>query len=996
MIKKIVVSICIFCSLSLFAWTQETFPVNGVFDHRDGKYAFTNATIYVSPQKVIKNATLLVEDGKVKAVNTANAPKDAIVIDIKGKYIYPSFIDPYSNYGMPVPKAEGASHRLRPQMLSNKKGAYSWNEALKTEFRADVAFKADEKAAKELRNIGFGAVITHRHDGISRGASALVQLGQKREHELILKNQVAHQMSFNKGTSTQSYPSSLMGGIALVRQTYLDADWYASPANEKEYNISLQTWNHLKSLPQVFAVRDRLEILRATKIAKEFNQNYIIKGSGDEYMRIDAIKNTQSPLIIPVNYPKPYDVSDTYDTEQISLSDMKHWELAPSNAYFLQKANIPFSFTSYGLKDKKDFLKNIRLAIKRGLSEEQALAALTTTPARLLKVEHLVGTLETGKTANFIITDRPLFDEKAVIYQNWVAGQGFIIRPFKVESPLADGGYKLKVGKKEYLLHLSKNKEKTKYKIILNDSTNLTVNYTYADGVFNMSFAEKGKKTRLSGTVNAPTAQGKGYNGHGEWITWSISPSKQIPKTEHNKSQKDTTAPKTETLGAITYPFLPYGWEEQPTAKTTLIKNATLWTNEEEGIIQADILIAKGKIVKVGKDIKASADVVIDATGKHVTSGIIDEHSHIAISRGVNEGTQYSSAEVSIADVINSDDVNIYRNLAGGVVAVQLLHGSANPIGGQSGIIKLRWGLTPDEMKIEHAAPFIKFALGENVKQSNWGDANVIRFPQSRMGVEQVYEDHFTRAKEYGKLKRSGKPYRKNLEMEVLLEILEKKRFISCHSYVQSEINMLMKVAERHGFVLNTFTHILEGYKVADKMKKHGAGGSTFSDWWAYKYEVIDAIPFNAAILSEMGVVTAINSDDGEMSRRLNQEAAKTIMYGGVSEEEAWKFITLNPAKLLHLDDKMGSLKEGKDADIVIWSQNPLSIYAHAEQTYVDGVLYYDMKRDKEMRTEIRKERNRLIQKMINEKAKGTKTQAPVMRHKHHYHCDHVEDEMAD
>ena len=380
---------------------------------------------------------------------------------------------------------------------------------------------------------------------------------------------------------------------------------------------------------------------------------------------------------------------------------------------------------------------------------------------------------------------------------------------------------------------------------------------------------------------------------------------------------------------------------------------------------------------------------VIDGTGKHITSGIIDEHSHIAISRGVNEWTQASTAEVRIGDVINSEDVNIYRQLAGGVTASQLLHGSANPIGGQSGLIKLRWGQTPEEMRIDGADGFIKFALGENVKQANWGDKNTVRFPQTRMGVEQVYFDHFTRALEYqaewknhilkvnslSKKDRSKvSPPRRDIELEALLEIIEKKRFVTCHSYVQSEINMLMKTAEHFGFRINTFTHILEGYKVADKMKAHGVNASTFADWWAYKYEVIDAIPYNAAILSEVGVTTAINSDDAEMGRRLNQEAAKGVKYGGMSEEEAWKMVTLNPAKILHLDDRMGSIKSGKDADVVIWSDNPLSIYAKVEKTFVDGVCYYDQGEDKQLRQEIVTERARLIQKMIGEKNGGKDT----------------------
>ena len=306
-------------------------------------------------------------------------------------------------------------------------------------------------------------------------------------------------------------------------------------------------------------------------------------------------------------------------------------------------------------------------------------------------------------------------------------------------------------------------------------------------------------------------------------------------------------------------------------------------------------------------------------------------------------------------------------------------------------------------MKYENAPGFIKFALGENVKQSNWGDRQVVRFPQTRMGVEQVYIDYFTRAREYSRqLKeyessdektRAGKiPVRRQLELDALNEILNKKRFITCHSYVQSEINMLMHVADSFGFKVNTFTHILEGYKVADRMKSHGiSGASTFSDWWAYKFEVNEAIPYNGAIMHKMGLNVSYNSDDAEQARRLNQEAAKAIKYGNVSEEDAWKFVTLNPAKMLHIDDKVGSILIGKDADLVLWNDNPLSIYAHPLQTYVDGIKYFDIEKDSILRKEVIKEKARLMQKMADAKNKGESTRKPTMNFQELKHCDDTE-----
>ena len=339
-----------------------------------------------------------------------------------------------------------------------------------------------------------------------------------------------------------------------------------------------------------------------------------------------------------------------------------------------------------------------------------------------------------------------------------------------------------------------------------------------------------------------------------------------------------------------------------------------------------------------------------------------------------------------MTDVVDPKDVDIYRNLAGGVTTIQLLHGSANPIGGQSAILRLKWGEDAEGLVFQKMPKFIKFALGENVKQSNWQSYS--RFPQTRMGVEQVFMDYFQRAKEYDALKKSGKPFRYDEEMETIAEILRGERFISCHSYVQSEINMLMKVADKFDFTVATFTHILEGYKVADKMAEHGVGGSTFSDWWAYKYEVNDAIQYNAAIMAEHGVTVAINSDDAEMSRRLNQEAAKTVKYGGMSEIEAWKTVTLNPAKLLHVDDRVGSIEVGKDADLVLWSGHPMSVYTKAEKTLIEGAVYFDLEKDKVQRAAIQEERSKLIALMLDAKAKGAKTQSPKQNQKPKYHCD--------
>jgi len=399
--------------------------------------------------------------------------------------------------------------------------------------------------------------------------------------------------------------------------------------------------------------------------------------------------------------------------------------------------------------------------------------------------------------------------------------------------------------------------------------------------------------------------------------------------------------------------------------------------------------LKNGKVAAIGKNLNEAGARVIDGTGKHVSPGIIDEHSHIAAA-SINEGAQSVTSEVRIADNLNPDDINIYRQLSGGVTSSHILHGSANVIGGQTQLIKLRWGMDDDDLKFKGWPGQIKFALGENVKRSASTQGNN-RYPDTRMGVEQVLIDAFTRAKDYkkewqeyndakDKLTKEKKPLtglmppRRDLELDALVEILDNKRFITCHSYVQSEITGAMEVADKMGYHYNTFTHILEGYKVADKMKAHGANASTFSDWWAYKVEVEDAIPYNAAIMHRVGLNVAINSDDAEMARRLNQEAAKTIKYGGLTEVEALELVTINPAKMLHVEDKVGSLKPGKDADVVVWSDNPLSIYAKSLYTIVDGTVYFDRKKDEQLQKDVDAEKARLVKKMNGEKRSGAPT----------------------
>lgn len=980
---------------SIFA--QQTFPSPAPSDPRDGATAYTNATIFKTFNERLEGATLIIRKGRVEACGiNLPLPKDAAVVDCAGRTIYPAFIDLYANYGLPEAKAEGVSPEKKPQMLSNKKGAFSWNEALKSEFSAADFFKNDPKTAEDWRKNGFGAVLAHRMDGVSRGLGTLVLLGgPEREHEMILTEKAANFLSFKKGTSTQDYPASLMGCVALLRQAYLDGDFYKKEGFKTEKNLSIEAWNDAQAVPQIFEAGEKYDILRIAQIGREFSKNYIVKTRGDEYQRLDDVKTTGQPLIVPLNFPDAFDVEDPFVALQIELKDLKNWELAPTNPGRLEKAGIPFALTTAGLKEKNLFFANLRKAIEAGLSEEGALKALTFQPANLVNNYGTIGSLEPGKMANFIITNTNLANKDFKILQNVVDGKSLIFSD--LNKPDLRGSYNLTVGKDNFSLAVTGTSDEPKMEIIRPDSSKIKVKSAWANGTIALSFSLdtlKKELTTLSGATTPEEWIGRGTLPDGTWTNWRADFIKKF--TEKPADVSKPKAAETVVLGEIFYPWNAFGWAKKPSAETVLIKNATVWTGEKDGILEkTDVLVSGGKISKIGQNLLNSAQNtrIIDATGKFLTAGIIDEHSHIAMTRGVNEGTQESSAEVRVGDAIDPDDIDIYRQLAGGVTCSHILHGSANPIGGQTQLLKLRWGANAEEMKFAGWDPFIKFALGENVKQSNWGDDNSIRYPQTRMGVEQVFEDYFQRAKEYAAVKKSGKIFRKDLEMECLLEILEKKRFITCHSYVQSEIVMLMRVAERFGFRVNTFTHILEGYKVAEKMAKHGVGGSTFSDWWDYKWEVYDAIPRNTEVMHDAGVTVAINSDDAEMARRLNQEAAKSVMYGNVSEEEAWKFVTINPAKLLHIDSKTGSIKVGKDADLVLWSDNPLSVYAKAEKTFVDGILYFDRAEDVKMQAAVRSERARLIQKMLKAKAAGAAGGEKPSAPKGHYHCDSEGDE---
>lgn len=994
MTKKLLLGfvLCILYPLNVLA--QGYFPTNsGVKDKAKVVIAFTNATVQVNPTTKLENATLLIKGNKIMNVGkNLKIPANAQIVDVNGKYIYPSFIELYSSFGMKVVPSASSG----PQYESNRKGYY-WNDHIRPEQDAVNYFSFNEGEAKKLRDAGFGLVNTHLMDGVVRGTSALIALVDDDEpNKTIVAKRTAQYSGLSKSKQTrQSYPSSIMGMTALLRQVNYDAAWYAKGQSEFK-DLALEAFIANKDLPQIAYAGNYLNVLRLNEVASTFGYAYITYGGGDEYKRLDEIKATKTALILPLNFPDAFDVEDPYMAHYVSLEEMKHWQLAPKNPKLLKDAGVEFAFTTNELDSPKKILEKISEAIKNGLSKEAALAALTTNPARFIRQENQLGKLEKSYLANFIITSGDIFDKETKIYENWVSGVRHEINKMTFED--LTGTYNVSFGDENLQLEVTRKAGKYTSEVkkdSLKLGSKLSIDGDWFQLLVNEADTTSQKFQRLVAKIekDALSFEGKHFNAEGK-VTNFVAKRKESSDKKSSASKEDKKKEENEKAlfeTSITYPNMAFGRAEvTATPQPILFKNAYVITGEEIGDLpNHDVLLKDGKIVKIGKNLSDKKARVIDAEGKYLTAGIIDEHSHIAAS-SVNEGGHNSSAEVTMEDVVNPDDISIYRALAGGVTTTQLLHGSANPIGGRSAILKMKWGASAKEMIYNDSPKFIKFALGENVKQSNWG--NRTRFPQTRMGVEQVFDDYFTRARLYGEEKKKNKDYRYDEEMETLLEILNGERFISCHSYVQSEINMLMKLAEKHGFVVNTFTHILEGYKVADKMEAHGAGGSTFSDWWAYKNEVKDAIPYNAALMHEQGVVVAINSDDGEMIRRLNQEAGKTMKYGGVSADDAWRFVTLNPAKLLHIDHRVGSIKEGKDADVVLWNHHPLSVYAKAEMTLIEGVVYFDSEEDEKMRKAIQKERNQLIELMLQAKNKGMKTQPVVKKKERHMHCDTLDE----
>ncbi len=858
-------------------------------------HALVGGRVVVKPGQELERGTILLRDGRIVAVGAEVAvPAEARVHDMAGTTIYAGFIDAH------VVFAKGGGERAAaldagpaddaPEDRATGPGTGflgatsvavggSAKSLVTPERRMAREYAPEKKALEALRTEGFTAANVVPDRGVIRGVSALVSLVSGDANEALIRPETFQHVLLDlpKGTKPdedserpEPYPHSLMGVISAVRQTFFDTQFQAADfahfaAHPKDrprpaFDASLDALQPAarKTMPVVFESSAMLMVDRAMQLSRELGLQPILLATGQEWRRPDLVRAADAPFIVPVDFPEAPKLPEDDDWLAVPFETLRAWDHAPGNPALLRREGLDIALTTHGLGKKDKFRANVRFAIARGLTEADAIAALTTTPARICGVADQLGTIEPGKLAHLTVVERGrYFDEDASVREVWIDGRQFL-------APIKDDKKK-DADKKPDAKADEKKKEMEKVRAQL------------------------------------------------------------------------TAAPAQKDRGPLLAP------------KAVFIKSATLWTSGPQGRIEnASLLIVDGKIRAVGTIAEVPPDAhVIDRPGIHVTPGLIDCHSHSMIIGGVNEATLPSTAMVRIGDVVNSETETIHQQLGGGLTVANLLHGSANPIGGQNCVIKLRDGAAPEDLKLAGAPGGIKFALGENVKQSNWGAAFKYRFPQTRMGVPTFLTNRFTAAQHYAaalekQRREGGPPVRRDLELEAIAEIIRGERLIHCHSYRQDEVVAFLRVMERFGVRVATLQHILEGYKIADEIAKHGAGASAFADWWAYKFEVYDAIPYAGSIMRERGVNVSFNSDDSDLARRMNLEAAKAVKYGGTSEEEALKFVTINPARQLGIDRMVGSLEVGKDGDFAVWSGSPLATSSVCLETWIDGKQYFE------------------------------------------------------
>ncbi|MFO0845482.1 MAG: amidohydrolase family protein [Gemmataceae bacterium] len=873
-------------------------------------FAITGARVALD-DGITPGVTVVLRDGLIDDVGKdVKAPADAIVIDGKDLTVYPGFLDALCNRGYDDAQrrsavGDPAEEDLNAEALATTKPDN--RKGVTPEFQVRTALKADP-ASDGWRRAGVTAQLCVPDGGVLVGQSALVSLSGAPPREAVLKSPFAQHLAFRLGGGND-YPRVLMGIVAHARQTLLDAQHHARSVKAFEEGggagkrppadpalEALQPALQGK-MPVVIEADTRDQIDRALDFAAEFKLKPILFGGREAYKAIDRIVAEKVPVILRVDFTEEnsplVQAAERQAPERVKKDRREAREKERAVAALLHKRGVPFCFASQGISGDRPwekFLSNLRQAVLAGLPEEACRAALTKGAAGILGVERQLGSITKGKAAHLFAASGPWTSPAMRVRHVFI--DGIEIDPDATTGAAGGGGDKGGFA--------GKGKGRGK---------------------------GRGKQADPDEVAKAPPAEKAKDRPKEKERDAEIVPDKTPIRNEHASEIEADRKPATRTGGSV------------------LLKNATVLPATRDVLPGCDILIRDGKIAQVGPKIEPPENVkVIDLTGCFVMPGIIDTHCHFAVSGGVNEGTLSVVPEVRIRDVINSEDVQIYRALAGGVTTARLLHGSANCIGGQDAVIKLKYGQPAAKLLVTEGPRGVKFALGENVKRTNG------RFPNTRLGVEAVFVRAFTEAREYrkkidawkrGELK--AEP-RRDLRLEALSDILDNQLKVHCHCYRADEILMLLRVADKFGVKVQSLQHVLEGYKVAPEIARHGASCSPFSDWWAYKWEAADAIPHCAALLHEAGVSVCLKSDSNELMRHMYQEAAKLVKYGGLSETEALQTITLNGARQLGLAHRTGSIDVGKDADLAVFNGHPLNSYARVEMTLVEGEVFFERK----------------------------------------------------
>ncbi|HVS64484.1 MAG TPA: amidohydrolase family protein [Thermoanaerobaculia bacterium] len=953
-------------------------------------FAIRDARVVTVSGDVLERATVVVEHGLITAIAPdAPIPPEAWVLDGAGLTVYPGLIDTLTTVGQkPETENGGGAQGGRgggggnpfaqqgPEIRGpeDRPGTTPWKRA------ADEASPEDDRLEK-WRMAGFTTVISSPEEGFFPGqASALNTAGEEGD-DMVVDPGVAQRISLSTGRG-RSFPGSLMGVIAYVRQVFLDVDHYAKALEiygadptgleRPEFDRTLEPLREAKAngLPFLLPGDDAPSIQRALRLTDELGLEAVIYGGRQGYAVASELAQAGVPVVVSVDWPElAKDRDPDADADVRELIDV---ELAPTTPAELHAAGVPFTWSSQGTSSASEALEGIRKAVESGLDPGVALEAATLGAARVFGLDDRLGSIEVGKIANLVVASDYPWAEGVEVAAVFVDGRRFAEREDTgpKEAPAVDvsGTWTLTVstprGERESTAELEMAEDgKVTGEVTSERGSTRIESGRVAGATLTLELSiPAGPRTTTAtytGTVEGESVSGSVSMGP---MSGEFSGTRTVQAEAGESADDDAPSGPRLRWSEVTGLSGPY-----LDAPVIAIENVDVITMGPQGTIEdGTVVVRDGKIAAVGKDVRVPNGAQrIDGTDRWLIPGIIDAHSHIAVEGSVNEGSLAVTSMVGIEDVVDPTDIGIYRALAGGVTSVNILHGSANPIGGKNEVIKLRWGADADGLDFEGAPEGIKFALGENPKRSNSGGIPGIeqRYPATRMGVMDVIRQVFVDAKEYQAAwkgyeaaQRAGRraiPPRRDMKLEALVEILEGERLVHCHSYRADEILQVMRLAEEMGFQIRTLQHVLEGYRVADEIATHGAGASTFSDWWAYKVEAYNAIPHNAAIMTRRGVLVSINSDDAEEMRHLNLEAAKTIKWGGLSEEEALALVTLNPAKQLGIDGRVGSIEEGKDADLVLYQGHPLSAFAKVEKTFVDGKVYFDVEGDRARRSRI-------------------------------------------